>query len=97
MLVSYALLPARQAVWLQLNALQLCMQVLYAEEQDWSPLIVDYANRGVVSEAAFMEALQKRMEGVVLGLQSGSYAQKVQAEYLKEVESRAKSVFKQLA
>lgn len=34
---------------------------------------------------------------VVLGLQSGSYAQRVQAEYLKEVESRAKAVFKHQA
>jgi hypothetical protein len=44
-----------------------------------------------------MEALQRKMEGTVLGLQSGSYAQRVQAEYLKEVEARAKKVFKELA
>lgn len=44
-----------------------------------------------------MEALQKRMEGTVLGLQSGSYAQRVQAEYLKEVEARAKTVFREEA
>jgi hypothetical protein len=44
-----------------------------------------------------MEALQRKMEGTVLGLQSGSYAQRVQAEYLKEVEARAKRVYKELA
>lgn len=44
-----------------------------------------------------MDELQRRMERVVLGLQSGSYAQRVQAEYLKEVETRAKAVFKDLA
>jgi hypothetical protein len=44
-----------------------------------------------------MEALQRRMEGVVLGLPSGSYAQRVQAEYLKELEGRAKGVFAQAA
>jgi hypothetical protein len=55
------------------------------------------AKSGDLSEPAFMEELQKRMEVVVLGLQSGSYAQRVQAEYLKEVEARAKTVFKQLA
>lgn len=49
------------------------------------------------SEPAFMEALQRRMEGVVLGLPSGSYAQRVQAEYLKELEERAKGVFAELA
>lgn len=43
------------------------------------------------------QMLQKRMEGVVLGMESGSYAQRVQAEYLKEVEGRAKEAFRQLA
>lgn len=44
-----------------------------------------------------MEALQRRMESVVLGLPSGSYAQRVQAEYLKELESRAREVFEDIA
>ena len=44
-----------------------------------------------------MEALQRRMESVVLGLPSGSYAQRVQAEYLKELEERAKGTFAELA
>jgi hypothetical protein len=44
-----------------------------------------------------MESLQKKMEATVLGLQSGSYAQRVQAEYLKEVEGRARAVFEELA
>jgi hypothetical protein len=52
---------------------------------------------GDVAEASFMEALQKKMELAVLGMQSGSYAQRVQAEYLKEIEARAKSVYRQLA
>jgi hypothetical protein len=51
---------------------------------------------GAVTEAEFMAALQRKMEAAVLGLQSGSYAQRVQAEYLKEVEARAKGVFKAL-
>ena len=50
-----------------------------------------------MSEASFTTALQKRMEGTVLGLKSGSYTQRVQAEYLKEVEARGKKVFAQLA
>jgi hypothetical protein len=52
---------------------------------------------GEVAEASFMEALQRKMELTVLGMQSGSYAQRVQAEFLKEVEARAKSVYRQLA
>ncbi|MEW5306107.1 MAG: hypothetical protein WDW38_003264 [Sanguina aurantia] len=72
-------------------------QVLFAEEAQWAPLIRTSAAAGDISEASLMEALQKRMEGTVLGLQSGSYAQRVQAEYLKEVEARAKTVFREEA
>ncbi|KAJ9529425.1 hypothetical protein QJQ45_013720 [Haematococcus lacustris] len=72
-------------------------KVVYAEEVEWAGLIRQLAESGSITEPAFMEALQKRMESTVLGLQSGSYAQRVQAEYLKEVEARARSVFKELA
>ena len=34
------------------------------------------------------------MEKVVLNLPNGSYAQRVQAEYLKEVEDRGKDIYK---
>lgn len=74
-----------------------CCQVVYAEEQDWDGIIKQAAAGGDVAEAAFMEALQKKMELIVLGMQSGSYAQRVQAEFLKEVEARAKSVYRELA
>eukprot|EP00882_Tetradesmus_deserticola_P010074 GHRQ01010644.1.p1 GENE.GHRQ01010644.1~~GHRQ01010644.1.p1 ORF type:complete len:389 (+),score=148.19 GHRQ01010644.1:331-1497(+) len=72
-------------------------EVVFAEEQEWEPIIRRAAATGEVAEAAFMEVLQKKMEATVLGMQSGSYAQRVQAEYLKEVEARAKTVFRQLA
>ena len=55
------------------------------------------AHAGDMSEASFTTALQRRMEGTVLGLKSGSYTQRVQAEYLKEVEARGKKVFAKLA
>jgi hypothetical protein len=70
--------------------------VVWAEESDWEQLVRDAAAGGL-AEASFMDALQRKMEGTVLGMQSGSYAQRVQAEYLKEVEARAKSVFRALA
>lgn len=72
-------------------------EVVFAEEKDWDAIISKSAEGGEVAEAAFMEALQKKMEITVLGMQSGSYAQRVQAEYLKEIEARAKSVYRQLA
>lgn len=52
---------------------------------------------GELSEAAFMATLQTKMEQTVLQMKSGSYSQRVQAEYLKEVEDRGKTVFKELA
>lgn len=72
-------------------------EVVWAEEAEWEPIVRKAAASGEVAEAAFMEVLQKKMESTVLGMQSGSYAQRVQAEYLKEIEARAKAVFRQLA
>ena len=71
-------------------------EVLFAEEQEWGNIIRKSAAGGDVAEAAFMEALQKKMELIVLGMQSGSYAQRVQAEFLKEVEARAKTVYRDM-
>ncbi|PNW79918.1 hypothetical protein CHLRE_08g372000v5 [Chlamydomonas reinhardtii] len=72
-------------------------KLLGSQEKQWTPLLRQLVAEGQLTEAAFMEALQRKMEGVVLGLQSGSYAQRVQAEYLKEAEARAKSVFQEIA
>ncbi|GBF97230.1 hypothetical protein Rsub_09921, partial [Raphidocelis subcapitata] len=72
-------------------------ELVYAEEADWDGLLRARIAAGEVAEAGFMEALQKKMEATVLGLQSGSYAQRVQAEYLKEVEARARDAFKRAA
>lgn len=47
-----------------------------------------------VGEAAMLAALRKKMELLVLSLPSGSYAQRVQAEYLKELETRTEAAFK---
>lgn len=44
-----------------------------------------------------MATLQTKMEQTVLQMKSGSYGQRVQAEYLKEVEGRGQAVFKELA
>ena len=42
------------------------------------PLSRSKVESGELTEPAFMDELQRRMERVVLGLQSGSYAQRVQ-------------------
>jgi hypothetical protein len=72
------------------------LQALFAApEEEWTALLAAAAARGA-SAAGFTKALQVRMEGVVLGLPNGSYAQRVQAEYLKELEGRAKAAPKPL-
>ena len=72
-------------------------ELLAQDEDAWAGTLRRQAEAGAVSEVSFLEALQRRMESVVLGLSSGSYAQRVQAEYLKELESRAKEVFVDIA
>jgi hypothetical protein len=45
-----------------------------------------------VSKSALMGEVQRTIEGVVLGLESGSMAQRVQAEYLRELSTRIEAV-----
>lgn len=66
--------------------------VIGAPASDW-PAKFEAVIEGGFGEEAFTQDLQKRMEGVVLNLPNGSYAQRVQAEYLKEVEDRGKGIY----
>ena len=84
---ALSLTPAEAAV----------MELLQSDESKWALMIRKKAQSGEISEIALLEAMQRKMESVVLGLSSGSYAQRVQAEYLKELESRAKEVFADIA
>jgi hypothetical protein len=67
-------------------------EVIGATSDAW-PEKFDHIITDGFSEEAFTRDLQKRMEGLVLNLPNGSYAQRVQAEYLKEVEERGKGVY----
>jgi hypothetical protein len=67
-------------------------KVIRASSEEWTGLFMDISKEGY-NETAFAKDLQVRMEGVVLGLPNGSYAQRVQAEYLKEIEDRGKEFF----
>lgn len=66
--------------------------VIAADEREWDFLLSQAGASGSVSAAGFAAAVRRRMEGVALGLASGSYAQRVQAEFLKEVEERGEEV-----
>lgn len=67
-------------------------EMLEADETQWSQVIARRQIQGGLNEAAFMAAIRRRMERVVLTLDSGSHAQRIQAEYLKEFETRAQGV-----
>lgn len=67
------------------------LTIITSAEKKWDEMLE--RSTSSISGTAFMDALQKRMEGVVLGLPTGSYAQRVQAEYLKELEDRAKRIY----
>eukprot|EP00590_Aulacoseira_subarctica_P006067 CAMPEP_0172418180 /NCGR_PEP_ID=MMETSP1064-20121228/4702_1 /TAXON_ID=202472 /ORGANISM="Aulacoseira subarctica , Strain CCAP 1002/5" /LENGTH=270 /DNA_ID=CAMNT_0013156991 /DNA_START=243 /DNA_END=1055 /DNA_ORIENTATION=+ len=45
-----------------------------------------------ISKSALMGEVQRTIEGVVLGLESGSMAQRVQAEYLRELSSKIEAI-----
>eukprot|EP00957_Ditylum_brightwellii_P118871 9066203-Ditylum_brightwellii.AAC.1 len=47
---------------------------------------------GGISPATLMGEVQRTIEGVVLGLENGSMAQRVQAEYLRELVSRIEAI-----
>jgi len=52
---------------------------------------------GGVSSKALMGEVQRTIEGVVLGLENGSMAQRVQAEFLKELIQRIEALEKQMS
>jgi flagellar biosynthesis regulator FlaF len=66
--------------------------VIRSNAEEWQMHFIDISKEGY-NETAFTKDLQRRMEGVVLNLPNGSYAQRVQAEYLKEIEDRGKEFF----
>lgn len=69
-------------------------KVIRSNAEAWPTSFAEISNEGY-NETAFAKDLQRRMEGVVLNLPNGSYAQRVQAEYLKEIEDRGKEFFAQ--
>lgn len=66
-------------------------KTLGSQQEEWAGVLEGVRDGG--SPDLYMKELQKCMEQVVLGLDNGSVNQRVQAEYLKEVEKTAKEVF----
>lgn len=53
-------------------------EVISADEEQWEQVIRQLLQSDAITENAFLEDLQKRMESTVLGQSSGSYTQRVQ-------------------
>jgi flagellar biosynthesis regulator FlaF len=68
-------------------------KVLKAPEGEWEGLIRDMNASGEISQESFLEEVQKKMETIVLGRSSGSYDQRILAEYLSELQERAQAAF----
>ena len=75
----------------------LLRKLMDTTEESWDQVLgasAAEASATGLTGSTIQTALQQRMEGVVLGLPNGSYAQRIQAEYLKELEKRVKAVFR---
>eukprot|EP01023_Acetabularia_acetabulum_P054588 TRINITY_DN6182_c0_g1_i6.p7 TRINITY_DN6182_c0_g1~~TRINITY_DN6182_c0_g1_i6.p7 ORF type:complete len:125 (+),score=24.63 TRINITY_DN6182_c0_g1_i6:724-1098(+) len=72
-------------------------ELILMDADGWKSTVIQKADAGKVSETSLKEALQRRMENAILGLQSGSYTQRVQAEYLKELEKKITEAFKEIS
>lgn len=67
-------------------------KILHIDTDDWDVEIRKGMEAGNVTKDALVGEVQKTMEGVILGLENGSMAQRVQAEYLRELVTRIESV-----
>jgi len=68
-------------------------RVLKAPEGEWEGIIREMNASGEISEESFLEEVQKKMETIVLGRSSGSYDQRILAEFLSELQERANAAF----
>ena len=68
-------------------------KVFKAPEGEWESLIREMNASGEISEESFLEEVQKKMETIVLGRSSGSYDQRILAEFLSELQERANAAF----
>lgn len=72
-------------------AAELFEKLLTVDTDQWDAEIKRAALQDGVKPSALISEIQRTMETVVLGLENGSMAQRVQAEYLRELVSRAEA------
>lgn len=76
------------------KAEELLEKVLDADEDKWNDLLRDgltYGGGTVLSED-FFKAVERRIERTLMRTENGSYQQRVLAEYVREIETRAEAL-----
>lgn len=76
------------------KAEELLEQVLDADEDKWNDLLrngLTYGG-GVVRSQDFFKAVDRRIERTLMRTENGSYQQRVLAEYIREIETRAEAL-----
>ena len=70
-----------------------------SDEEQWDALLREglhgLGEQQAMDADSFFKCLQSRMEKTVLDAGAGTFSQRVQAEYLKEIEDRASAVLKE--
>lgn len=77
------------------SASELLTKLLSTDADAWDSEIKAGVKGGEVPSKSLVSEIQRTMESVVLGLENGSMAQRVQAEYLRELLTRVEAYQKQ--
>lgn len=73
------------------GAVALFDKLLETDTKEWDDEIRKGVNNDAVPAQSLINEIQKTMEAVVLGLENGSMAQRVQAEFLRELVKRVEA------
>ena len=72
-------------------ASELLERMLSVDTDTWD-MEIRKGIEGECTKDQLVKEIQRTMEGVILGLENGSMAQRVQAEYLRELITRVEAV-----
>lgn len=77
-----------------LKAEQFLETIIKAPEEEWNKLLINgmTLGKGEISPEELYAVIRKRMERTLIRTEGGSYQQRVLAEYLKGIESRAEEI-----
>lgn len=77
-----------------LKAEQFLETIIKAPEEEWNKLLINgmTIGKGEISPEELYAVIRKRIERTLIRTEGGSYQQRVLAEYLKGIESRAEEI-----